>query len=244
MNFRLVCQHTLLAGLALLVAACASQNISPADVQSVRRIVIASPENPVRYNLVQGDPTGAGGIAGAAGVGALAGSIAGSMNNQTNAPSFTAAMMQQNLALGDELARAIRDGLAANGYEIGSVKPQRRKATDLLDSYAGMDSAADAILDIAIEQSTYERRVWGKIGPSLTIHARLVDAKSERRLMQRTYRYDFSAATVGYTLLRPPPEFGFDAIADVMADPARAAAGFRAAIPMIVADLTAQLPKK
>jgi hypothetical protein len=244
MNFTRICRYVGLAGFALLVAACATQNISPADMQSVHRIVIAGPENPVRYNLVQGDPTGAGGIGGAAGIGAIAGATAGSMNNQTNAPSFTAAMLQQNLALGDELARAIRDGLVANGYETGSVKPPRRKATDLLDSYAGMDSAADTILDIAIEQSTYERRVWGKIGPSLTIHARLVDAKSERRLLQRTYRYDFSAATIGYTLLRPPPEFGFDTMADVMADPARAAAGFRAAIPMIVADLTSQLPKK
>lgn len=242
MLFQPICRY-LIAGIAFAVSACATQNMSPADVNSIRRIALAGPENPARYNLVQGSFSDSG-LSGAAGVGAVAGTLAGSMNDQTNAQNFTAAMQAQNLALGDELARAVRDGLAANGYDIAQIKQQRRKSTELLDSYAGIDPAADAVLDIAIEQSTYERRVWGKIGPSLTINARLVDPRTSRRLLQRTYRYDFSSATIGYTILRPPSRYGFDTISDVMANPQLAAEGFRAVIPMIVADLTAQLPKK
>ncbi|MEK9970425.1 MAG: hypothetical protein VW600_14890 [Ferrovibrio sp.] len=243
MLFQTTCRLARLAAIALAVSACATQNMSPADANSISRIVLAGPENPARYNLVQGSFSDSG-LAGAAGIGSIAGTLAGSMNDQGNAAGFTATMQAQNLALGDELARAVSDGLAANGYTVATAKPQRRKTTELLDSYAGIGSGADAILDIAIEHSTYERRVWGKIGPSLTINARLVDARTSRRFLQRTYRYDFSSATLGYTLLRPPPEFGFDTMGEVMANPERAAAGFRAVIPMIVADLTAQLPKK
>lgn len=231
-------------GITFLLAACASQNMRPEDAQAIKRILIAGPENPAQYILVKGDISGAVGMGVAIGAPAAAGVLAGSMHDRQHAHSFTEAMKQQNLALGDELAAALENGLTQSGYDVAKAHPHRRSPAALMESYAGLNAPFDAVLDLAIEHNSYERRAWGKIGPSLTIQARLVDPRTARALMQRTYRYDPYAATIGYTILRPPAEYGFDDIPDVMADPAKAAAGFRAVIPMIVQDVLTQLPRK
>jgi len=240
---RMILRGVAVTGLTLLLPACATQTLRPEDAGAIRQIALAGPANPAQYNLAVGDLGGAIMMGTAVGAGAAAGTLAGSMTDREKAPTFTAAMAAQHLALGDELAAAISQALSGNGYAVHRIAPARRRPEALLDGNAELTAGDDALLDLAIEKSTYERRVWGKIGPSLTIRLRLTEAHTARVLLQKTYRYDLYSATIGYTILRPPPEYGFADAADVMADPPRAAAGFRAVIPLVVADLVAQLPK-
>src|SRR6185437_2511500 len=84
-----------------------------------------------------------------------------------------------------------------------------------------------------VEEAGYERRVWGKIGPKLTVRVRLLDAASNDRLWGDTYKYDMVAMTIGWTMLRPPEQYGFDEPADVLAHPDLAVEGLRTGIRMI-----------
>lgn len=100
-------------------------------------------------------------------------------------------------------------------------------------SSTGAGQTPTARVGISIEEAGYERRVWGKIGPKLTVRARLYEASSGDRLWGDTYVYDRSAQTLGWTMLRPPEEYGFDEPEDVLAHPDVVVAGLRTGVRMI-----------
>ena len=93
--------------------------------------------------------------------------------------------------------------------------------------------APTARLELIIEKAGYERRVWGKIGPKLTVRVRVYEAASNDRAFADTYKYDMSAQTIGWTMLRPPEAFGFDEPEEVPAHPEVVVAGLRKGIEMI-----------
>ncbi|MEQ1753303.1 MAG: hypothetical protein ABL973_04140 [Micropepsaceae bacterium] len=134
----------------------------------------------------------------------------------------------QNLKLGDELAVAVQKALIAKGlsaYVTGT------------DPHPWPTSS----LQLSIDDTRYERRLEGKIGPNLLIRFRLYDATSRDKLASDTYTYDMYAKTIGRTILRPPEEFGFDKPEDLTAHPEVVLAAMRRGLDMIAAQIATDI---
>lgn len=216
---------------ALVLPGCVGQNFSTDSANHLKTIAVVGPANPTDYGLAVGNlgTAVAIGLAGVGG-GAAGGMLAGSLASSGRASTLTDALASQNLRLGDELNTAVEAALKQDDYDI---IPQ-----------GDAQSTVDATLTLEIQQSKYERRVWGKIGPHVVIVATLADATSGRKLFARIYWYDMYSANLGLNkILRPDDKYGFDNAEDVLAHPDIAAAGFRAIIPMIAADLKVALKK-
>ena len=133
-----------------------------------------------------------------------------------------------NLKLGDELAIAMKKALEAKG---------------LVAYIAGTDPHPwpTASLQLSIDDTRYERRLEGKIGPNLLIRFRLYDATSRDRLNSDAYVYDMYAKTIGRNIVRPPAEFGFDKHEEIEAKPGVILAAMRKGIDMIAQEIVADI---
>jgi hypothetical protein len=229
MIVRLMKEQTFTILLAALIASslagCAASNLSTTDVLAIKSIAIEATANPTHFGLAVGDVGTAIAEGVAIGPGASAGILAGSLAGSAKAETLTDVLAPQNLRLGDELPEAVGSALKRDGYDIGMLKPMAI-------------ATSDAVLDLQFFESTYERHVWGKIGSHLVIATTLRDRISRRKLFYRIYRYDMHMISIPPTLgLTPKDEYGFDEPDQVLTHPDIVAAGFRAAIPMIAADI-------
>ena len=133
----------------------------------------------------------------------------------------------QNLKLGDELAVAVQKAFVAKG----------------LTAYVtGTDPHPwpTASLQLSIDDTRYESRVEGKIGPNLLIRFRLYDGTTRDKLASDTYMYDMYAKTIGRNIIRPPEEFGFEKPEDLQAHPEVMLAAMRKGIDLIATQIVAQ----
>jgi hypothetical protein len=189
--------------------------LNGASAGPIAGVEVVGPANPAHYGL-------------------WAGEFLGDLNDYQKAAKeneLTVALAQQNLLLGDEINAAMKAALTQSGISV---------APDANGAYP----PGSAKLAIEIEKSTYERRRWGPVGPHLVIHVKLTDATSKRSLFSRTYVYDFYSLTLTYEILRPEEKYGFEEPEDVLKHPDVAAAGFRAAIPMLVDDVVKEINKR
>ena len=186
---------------------------------SVASIEVTAPPNPTHIPLKVGDFASAIALGLVVGPGATAGELAGSAETSGADPKLSQRLNGEDLRIGDELAQAMETALKQKGLNAFGAGGNAQQPT--------------ARIVLIIEEAGYERRVWGKIGPKLTVRVRLLDATSGDRLWGDTYKYDMVAQTIGWTMLRPPAEFGFDEPEDVLAHPDIVVAGLRTGIRMI-----------
>jgi len=215
-----VFRHALTLGLTIFGVALLS--VVPGYAiprSSVTNVEVTAPPNPTHIPLKVGDFASAIALGLVMGPGATAGELAGSAEATGADPKLTQSASGQNLRIGDELALAMESALKQKGLNAFAVGTGVQPPT--------------ARIVLIIEEAGYERRVWGKIGPKLTVRVRLLDAASGDRLWGDTYKYDMVAQTIGWTMLRPPEEFGFDEPEDVLAHPDVVVAGLRTGIRMI-----------
>lgn len=182
-------------------------------------VEVAPPPNPTHIPLRVGNLSSAIALGIVVGPGATAGELAGSAASSGRDPKLSQRMAEQNLRIGDELALAMEASL-------------RRHAFNAFVTGASAQAPTARVV-FEIEEAAYERRVWGKIGPKLTVRVRVFDTATGDRLFADTYTYDMYAQTIGWTMLRPPPEYGFEEPEEVLAHPEIVAAGFRTGIRMI-----------
>jgi hypothetical protein len=206
---------------ALTIASAAPSRATPRS--AVGAIEVTAPPNPTHIPLKVGNLSTAIALGLAVGPGATSGELAGSAEASGKDTSLSARAAERDLRLGDEFALAIEGALKAKGLNA------------FLAGVAGQSPTAR--LTIEIMEAGYERRAWGKIGPKLTVRARVYDAKSGDRLWGDTYKYDMYAQTLGWTMLRPPEEYGFDEAEDVLAHPDVAIAGLRKGVQMIADEI-------
>jgi hypothetical protein len=184
---------------------------------NITRIAIVGPDNPTEIKLDVGGWTSAIGIA-------MGGAVGGAMASARQKDQMP---ILEDFKLGDQMHTAIATSLEEIGY---TVVP------------AG-DAEPDAVLTLTLADCKYVRRVWGLIGPRITMDAELKDRATGKSLFSRSYKYDMH--TLGLTgQLTPEDKYGYKNIEDVRAHPEVVAAGLRAAIPMIAADLATALKKK
>lgn len=134
----------------------------------------------------------------------------------------------QNLKLGDELAVAVQKALVAKGltaYVTGT------------DPHPWPTSS----LQLSIDDTRYERRVEGKIGPNLLIRFRLYDGTTRDKLASDTYMYDMYAKTIGRNIIRPSDEYGFEKPEDLKAHPEVMLSAMRRGIDLIAAQIVTDI---
>lgn len=214
--------------LLLALCGCVERSLSSADIAGIHAIAIKQTYNPTEYGLFVGNVGAAIAMGAAVGPGATAAMIQQSTTEPGQQSTFTELLQAQDLRLGDELDAGVEAKLREAGYTMVSWG----------------DPRANAILSFYIDQSTYERRVWGAIGPHLVIRAILNDV-SGKKIFERIYRYDMEQLNIGLAaVLTPDNKYGFDEPADVLAHPDIAAAGLRAVIPLIAENLSRALQKQ
>ena len=191
----------------------------PASV--LASVDVEAPENPAQIPLRVGNLSSAIAMGLVAGPGATSGVLAGSATASGRDTRLSENAASQNLRVADELAAAICDALKRKGF---NAQPR---------SNAAQAQPATARITFTIEEVAYERRAWGKIGPKLTVRVRAYESPSDDRIFSDTYKYDMYAQTLGWTMLRPPEQYGFDEADDVLAHPDVAIAGLRTGITMI-----------
>ena len=143
-------------------------------------------------------------------------------------PKLGARNELQGLKLGDELAVAVQKALVAKGvksYVAGEL------------SHPWPTSS----LQLTIDDTRYERRGEGKIGPNLVVRFRLYDATSRDKLLGNTYVYDLYAKTIGWSVVRPPEQFGLDKPEDLQAHPEVILSAMRKGIDLIAAQIAADI---
>jgi len=210
----------LVASLALLLLAL----VSPMSAKATPRAAIAVVEvlgagNPDHVALRDG--TFSGEIA-------IGAAVATSTGNAAADPNLKARAALQTLRLGDELAAAVQKALAAKGvpaYIAGEA------------SHPWPTSS----LQLTIDDTRYERRGEGKIGPNLVVRFRLYDATSRDKLLGNTYIYDLYAKTLGWSVVRPPDEFGLDKPEDLQTKPDVVLAALHKGVDMIAAQIASDI---
>ena len=218
-----------LGGLFILTCSgpAESRSLSSNDAARIRTISITTTGNPTHYRLSVGDVSTAIALGIAVGPGAAGGTLQGSLNASGQQTKFDAALAPQNLALGDEMVEMARATVERDGYTV--VK----------------GDAADAVLTFDIQDISYERRVWGLVGPHIVVEVTLTDSTTRKILFTHIYWYDMHGlGSFGRTTqIHPDEKYGFDDENEVLAHPEIAVAGFRAMIPKMLDDLGTLLKK-
>jgi hypothetical protein len=154
---------------------------------------------------------------------------------RTTGRDFSDVMQAQNLHLGAEVKAAIVKAVRDDGYTV----------TD-----QGAGGAADAVLSIVVggvppnySGPMYESALGG-FKPEYSVLVKLRDAATKSVLYDRffVYRDNSIAPMDGSMLIRPDPKYAFTT-GTPADDPALAAEGFRAPIPMIAGTVGASLKK-
>jgi hypothetical protein len=128
--------------------------------------------------------------------------------------------------LGDEMVGAAEAALKDDGYDVAKT-----------------GDVADATLVFEIQDVSYERRVWGLIGPHLVVQATLTNNQTGKAVYSRLYWYDMHAVGIGKKVLDPDEKYGFEKPSDVLVHPETVAAGLRAMIPLMIGDLASELKR-
>lgn len=206
----------------LMLAAAAAPSYTAARAESAPssvQIDVIPTENPDKIPLRVGNLGSAILLGLAIGPGAASGELAGSAASSGKANTLSERVAPYNLRMADEFAAAMAKALQQHGVDAAVQGSAARAAT--------------MRLTYSFEEVAYERRARGKIGPKMVVRIRVRDAASDDRLFGDTYMYDMYAQTIGYTILRPPEEVGFDEADEVLAHPDRVVEGFRIGFKLI-----------
>lgn len=153
------------------------------------------------------------------------------------------ALDQANFDGEDTFERRLIAKLTADGYQVALRDGPPRTKRELLVSYPTADGATDAYLDVIIGHYGYlSAGAFQPFRPSVTAQVRLVSAADPTKvLMDNRIVYNgMTTADAGVITLSPNPEFEFQNREQLLADPARMAAGIEDALNQ-VADTAAQL---
>jgi hypothetical protein len=209
-----------IAILAFALEGCAATGFN-GDLAAIKSIAIEPVQNPVHIGLAAGD------FGTALNPGAGAALVAQSAKDE----ALTVSLSSQNLHLGDNLTDAVEAAIKRDGFAASLA-------------YTDAVKSADAILSLQIAEVTYERRVWGAIGPHFVVFATLNERATGKRVFHRIYRYDMHTFSMEPTMgLTPDDKYGFETSQDVLAHPDIVVAAFKAGIAMIAADIEKSFKK-
>lgn len=140
-----------------------------------------------------------------------------------------------------ELETRLISALSAEGYKVAPLPGGPRKKRDWLESYPAAPAGTDAYLDIAVLHYGYMSSGAGQpFRPAVGAKVKLVSVANGATLMENQIVYNPLNTVQGVVTIPPNPAYAFQNRSDLLADPARLAAGIEDALNQ-VADTATQL---
>lgn len=140
-----------------------------------------------------------------------------------------------------ELETRLISALSAEGYRVAPLPGDARKKRDWLESYPAAPTGTDAYLDIAVIHYGYMSSGAGQpFRPTVGAKVKLVSVANGATLMENQIVYNPLNTVQGIVTIAPNPAYAFQNRSDLLADPARLAAGIEDALNQ-VADTATQL---
>ena len=139
--------------------------------------------------------------------------------------------------------RRLSERLTANGYTVSTQSDSARPKRAFLVSYPTANGATDAYMDVVIDHYGYlSAGAFQPFRPSVVAQVRLVSAADPSVILMdnRIVYNGMTSADAGVITLSPNPAYVFQNREELLADPARMAAGIEDALKQ-VADTAAQL---
>ena len=133
--------------------------------------------------------------------------------------------------------------LVSEGYEVTTRTGPARAKRDFIVAYPTADGVVDAYLDVVVGHHGYlSAGAFQPFRPSASAQVRLVSAADPSKILMdnRIVYNGMTAANAGAITLTPNPAYEFKNREELLADPARMAAGIEDALNQ-VADTAAQL---
>jgi len=141
----------------------------------------------------------------------------------------------------DKLEDRLVSALGAQGYTVAPLPGPARAKREFLKAYPTAPEGVDAYLDITLNYYGYMSSGAGQpFRPSVWAQVKLVKVADGSTVMENQIVYNPLNVAEGVVTLPPNPEYAFNNRADLLADPARLAAGIEDALNQ-VADTAAQL---
>jgi hypothetical protein len=237
--------------LALSLGACQSTKFDPKAASNLDTITLIGPADPASY-MIDFDGNAESGMAAAGLIGFLinASIDAANSTDEFDAPFTQALTSQQKLKLGTELHDAIKANLEGAGYQVSSeAAPPAAEAaaaaapTTTTGSSKTTTSSA-ATLAVGFEFAGYVDQAFQPFRPLVLVTARLVDGKSGKELFRQRYNYSDQSFQMEDVVFEPAEKYDFRKEEELISDSARAAEGFRAAIPLIANDIANKLKRQ
>lgn len=140
-----------------------------------------------------------------------------------------------------ELETRLVSALSAQGYRVAPLPGDPRKKRDWLEAYPTAPAGTDAYLDVAVLHYGYMSSGAGQpFRPTVGAKVKLVKVSDGSTLMENQIVYNPLNTVQGIVTIAPNPDYAFRNRSDLLADPARLAAGIEDALNQ-VADTAAQL---
>jgi hypothetical protein len=183
-RFRSVFAGLLVLALATGLAACRTpqQALDKGSGGEIKKIALIPCAEPEKYRADNG---GHPGLA----FGLIGGAIAAQQMAE-NAATLTIGMHDQQLCLGAVMTDAVEAALRAQNYEVVRITAASQKPGELMDNYNGIQTDADAILDLALPMAGYIKPgIALGYGPSVRLAARMVRPGNGHTLFSDEFSY-------------------------------------------------------
>lgn len=219
----------------LSLGACASPYVAtPYDrtthnVQSITMMDDALPEKAIAYEVASvGSNFG------------LIGALVDAGIQASRQEAVNDALVSIDFNAEERLERRMASALSTHGYNVAPLSGTARAKRDLLETYPDA-SGVDAYLDVSVTHYGYLSSGAGQpFRPSVGAEVRLVKVSDRSTLMENIIVYNPLTPAEGVVTLAPNPQYAFNNRAELLADPARLAAGIEDALNQ-VADTAARL---
>ena len=182
---------TLFATLIVALSGCISaprQPFNKSANQTIKKIAVVGP---------QAEKFHIGNIGGAGGAFGSIGAAVEIAETERKSNEFTQQMKVQQLSMGTELTRAVKEQLESDGYEVTILSGQQPVALDdseLDFAYAGIRTDADAILHVWFANPLGYISPPGLTDyiPRVNVRARLLAANTKAQLYFQMYMYGWN----------------------------------------------------
>ncbi|WP_374367090.1 hypothetical protein [Dongia sp.] len=234
----------LAATVSLALTACNTTKFDPKVATHIKSVALQGPQDPPFYivtmynaNIAQPavDPYAYSYAPGGAVQNLLTGILLDAGDSDVDAAFSGKLIGEQKLRLGDDLQSALAKNLTGAGYDVAVLKP---------GSDTSAAGKADARMTVKFLYAGYVDQLLVPYEPLVWVHVTLTDVKTGKTLLAQRYNYSTHTGNLDDVRFDPDKKYDFRSDEELLADTPRAAAGLRAALPLIAADIAAKLKRQ
>jgi hypothetical protein len=225
--------HACTALLVLALAGCAAvprQTYNKEANAHVKTITVVMPAEPAQYlvNIVHHPGMQFG----------LVGGLVAASEIETKSTKFTEAARQNNIGLSKGLAEKLSSSMK---YKVAIAEGAAGRK-EFLESYAAVQPAADAYLDIVFRQAGYSaQHPSTPYVPTFTVPVRLVESKTNKVLYSTLLIYGEPNKFLESVNVPPDRSYSFSNFDALMAENPRAVEGLQKALDAIATQIASEL---